>query len=91
MNPKLKTDMKSMVEPSPSGVSHLWCEMKSWANASNLFPPNKRSVLLLSFFGEYSDCEIARLLGISNATVSYRKKDALRRLRVMMEAMDHEN
>ena len=42
-------------------------------------------------FGEYSDCEIARLLGISNATVSYRKKDALRRLRVMMEAMDHEN
>ena len=54
-------------------------------------PPNKRSILLLSFFGEYSDCEIARLLGISNATVSYRKKDALRRLRVMMEAMDHEN
>lgn len=53
-------------------------------------PPNKRSILLLSFFGEFSDSEIAKLLGISNATVTYRKKDALRRLRVMMEAMDHE-
>lgn len=54
-------------------------------------PPDKRSVLLLSFFGDFSDSEIAKLLGISNATVSYRKKDALRRLRVMMEAMDREN
>ena len=53
-------------------------------------PPNKRSILLLSFFGDFSDSEIAKLLGISNTTVTYRKKDALRRLRVMMEAMDHE-
>lgn len=53
-------------------------------------PPNKRSVLLLNFFGDFSDSEIAKILGISNATVTYRKKDALRRLRVMMEAMDRE-
>ena len=51
-------------------------------------PPDKRAVLLLSYFGEYSDTEIARILGISNATVIYRKKDALRRLRKLMEAMD---
>lgn len=51
-------------------------------------PPDKRSVLLLSYFGECSDTEIAKILGISNATVIYRKKDALRRLRKLMEAMD---
>lgn len=51
--------------------------------------PEKRDILLLSFFGNYSDTEIARQLGISNATVTYRKKDALKRLRVLMEARDH--
>lgn len=53
-------------------------------------PPDKRSVLLLSYFGECSYTEIARILGISNATVFYRKKDALRRLRKLMEAMENE-
>lgn len=53
-------------------------------------PPNKRAVLLLSFFGECSDAEIAKILGISKASVLYRKNDALRRLRALMEAADHE-
>ena len=53
-------------------------------------PPDKRAVLLLSYFGDFSDAEVARILDISNATVSYRKKDALRRLRALMEAMNHD-
>lgn len=53
-------------------------------------PPDKRAVLLLSYFGDYSDTQVARILDISNATVIYRKKDALRRLRALMEAMNHE-
>ena len=53
-------------------------------------PPNKRAVLLLSFFGECSDVEIAKILGISKATVIYRKTDALNRLRALMEAAGHE-
>ena len=53
-------------------------------------PPNKRSVLLLSYFADFSDTEIAKHLGITNAAVHYRKKDALKRLRAMMEAMNHE-
>ena len=53
-------------------------------------PPDKRAVLLLSYFGDFSDAEVARILDISNATVSYRKKDALRRLLALMEAMNHE-
>lgn len=53
-------------------------------------PPNKRAVLLLSFFGELSDSEIAAFLRISKATVTYRKKDGIRRLLAMIEAMEHE-
>jgi len=53
-------------------------------------PPDKRSVLLLSYFGEFSDTEVAKILGITNGTVMYRKKDALRHLRALMEAMNHE-
>ena len=52
-------------------------------------PPDKRAVLLLSYFGDFSDTQVARILDISNATVIYRKKDALRRLRALMEAMNH--
>ena len=50
--------MKSMVEPSPSGVSHLWCEMKSWANASNLFPLIKG---LFCCFASLANIPIVRL------------------------------
>ena len=51
--------------------------------------PNQRAVLLLSFFKEYSDMDIARLLGISHKTVAYRKKMAMRKLRLLLEGMDH--
>ena len=39
--------------------------------------PNQRAVLLLSFFKEYTDMEISRLLSISHKTVAYRKKNAI--------------
>ena len=48
--------------------------------------PNKRAVLLLSFFMDYRDSEIARTLRITNSTVSYRKKQALKQLKVLLEA-----
>ena len=47
--------------------------------------PNKRSVLLLSFFMDYRDSEIARTLRITNSTVAYRKKQALKQLKVLLE------
>ena len=47
--------------------------------------PNKRAVLLLSFFMDYRDSEIARTLRITNSTVSYRKKQALMQLKVLLE------
>ena len=48
--------------------------------------PNKRAVLLLSYFMDYRDSEIARTLRITNSTVSYRKKQALKQLKVLLEA-----
>lgn len=50
--------------------------------------PNQRAVLLLSFFKEYSDMDIARLLKISHKTVAYRKEMAMKRMRQLLEAMD---
>lgn len=49
--------------------------------------PNQRAVLLLSFFRDYCDMEIARLLKISHKTVAYRKKIAMNRLRMLLEGM----
>ena len=51
--------------------------------------PNQRAVLLLSFFKEYSDMDIARLMGISHKTVAYRKKMAMRKLKLLLEGMDN--
>ena len=47
--------------------------------------PNKRAVLLLSFFMDYRVSEIARTLRITNSTVAYRKKQALTQLKVLLE------
>ena len=47
--------------------------------------PNKRAVLLLSFFMDYRDSDIARTLRMTNSTVSYRKKQALKQLKVLLE------
>lgn len=47
--------------------------------------PNQRAVLLLSFFKDYSDMDIARLLGINHKTVAYRKKRAMQKLKDLLE------
>ena len=46
--------------------------------------PHKRAVLLLSYFMNYSDSEIARELKISCTTVARRKKTALNELRILL-------
>lgn len=50
--------------------------------------PNQRAVLLLSFFKEYSDMDIARLMKISHKTVAYRKQMAMKKLRHLLEGME---
>lgn len=50
--------------------------------------PNQRAVLLLSFFKEYSDMDIARLMKISHKTVAYRKQMAMKKLRQLLEGIE---
>ena len=52
--------------------------------------PNKRAILLLSYFKDSRDSDIARLLKITSPTVSYRKKQALIQLKLLLEAKHHE-
>ena len=52
--------------------------------------PNRRSVLLLSYFGGYTDTEVANILGISPTSVARRKQAGLIRLRELMEAWYYE-
>lgn len=51
--------------------------------------PQRREVILLMYFLDYSDADIARLLRISSPTVSNRKHAALKKLRELLEEIDH--
>lgn len=52
--------------------------------------PQLRNIILLSFYLNYSDIQIAKLLNISSSTVSHRKKAALRKLKGQIENMDND-
>ena len=47
--------------------------------------PQKRAVILLSYFAGYNDTEVANILGISPTSIARRKKSALLRLRELLE------
>ena len=51
--------------------------------------PQRRDVILLCFFLDYSDADIARLLRISSPAVSARKTIALRKLKELLEGMQN--
>lgn len=50
--------------------------------------PQRRDVILLTYFLDYSDADIARLLRISSPAVSDRKKAALKKLRELLEELE---
>lgn len=60
------------------------------AEALQFLPPHLRDVLLLSYFMEYSASRIGRLLNLPQSTVHYRKHEAIRRLRRLLEDMNYE-
>ena len=47
--------------------------------------PQRREVILLYFFLDYSDADIARILRISSPAVSARKAVALKKLKALLE------
>lgn len=53
-------------------------------------PSNQRNIILLSYFLDYTDLEISKLLHTNKSTIHYRRNAILRRLRKLLEDMDHE-
>lgn len=49
--------------------------------ALSFLPPQKRDVVLLYYFADMSDVEIARRLGVGKSTVQRRRVDAMNRLK----------
>lgn len=52
--------------------------------------PQKRAVILLSYFEGYNDTEVANILGVSPTSIARRKKSALMRLRELMEVCSND-
>lgn len=52
-------------------------------------PSAQRDIVLLSYFLDYSDYEISKLLNMNKNTVQYRRKATLRRLRQLLEDLEH--
>lgn len=53
-------------------------------------PPNRRDVILLSYFMAKSDLQIGTLLNLTSNAIRYRKMTALQRLREIMEELENE-
>ena len=60
------------------------------AKAIRSLLPKYQEVILFSYFTDYSDVKISRILGISDRTVQSRRASALRRMRERLGKRDEE-
>ena len=51
-------------------------------------PERKRNIILMSYFLDMKDCEIAELLNLVRSTVTYHRENALEKLKRYMEEND---
>ncbi len=61
------------------------------AEAIGELPKRQQDIILLSFFLDLKDVEIATLMNLANSTVHYHKSTALKKLRKIMEEQEDEN
>lgn len=74
--------------PIKSSNDEFVVENEALASALTFLLPKYKDVLFLSYFMEYSDREIAQLLGIPSGTVNSQRIRAIKRLREQMGAKD---
>jgi RNA polymerase sigma factor (sigma-70 family) len=60
------------------------------AEALQALPADRRDIVLLSFYLDMSDNEIAKLMNLVRRTVTYRKNATLKKLKIIMEGQAHE-
>lgn len=58
------------------------------AEAIENLPERKRNIILMSYFLDMKDCEIAELLNLVRSTVTYHRENALEKLKRYMEEND---
>ena len=63
---------------------------KSLSEALQFILPQQREVILLTYFFDYNDVEIGKLLGISNYAVRIRRNAALRHMHKQLESLNGE-
>ena len=59
------------------------------AESLQYLTPQRRDVILLFYYLDYSEAEISRLLQIAKPTVTDRRLSALRKLRKLLEGMEN--
>jgi RNA polymerase sigma factor (sigma-70 family) len=60
------------------------------AEALKVLSPHLRNIVLLSYFLDMTDGEIAKLMNLANSTVAYRRTSTLSKLKRIMEELDDE-
>lgn len=60
------------------------------AEALNELPTGLRDIVLLYFFLDMTDKEIAECLKVANSTISYQRKSSIKKLRKIMEGSNDE-
>lgn len=58
------------------------------AEALNALPSDRREIILMSYFFDMTDKEIAERLNIARRTVAYRRTSTLKELKNLMESED---
>lgn len=79
--------------PSRTLYAHGWpvqIHDPMLAQAILWLPPQKRDIILLYYFFEYSEPQIGKILGLSASAVNRRHRQALERLREILEGMGYE-
>jgi RNA polymerase sigma factor (sigma-70 family) len=84
---------QALLEVATSGPGpdeEAWMRLRAERTRASLrtLPPEQRELLLLAYYGGYSQSEIAGLTGLPLGTVKSRTLSAMRRLRVLLGTVD---
>lgn len=69
-------------------VTDRWVDGAQVRAALALLPPRQRAVMVLRYFEDLSEAEIAETLGVARGTVKSQASDAMRTLRRLVPAVD---
>ena len=83
---KLLTENVCFMENKLFHMDGLWFSIdnKELADAISFLTPQRRELILLSFFLGYSDAQIGRKLNVPPDTISYRKNAAIEKLKDLL-------